>query len=238
MKTRWLAFFLAASLGGFAHASQQVEPEFGLAAPSGLQLGAEQSGDHWLHRLIKEEETRPYLQAGWFSWGFGQAGAGTATTLTVTGAEFGARWYLLKNRLDSAFAQSFYIGTGLGYRLLRVSLAFTDFSLGEGADLERGDLSFHTVHLPVHLGWTWYRGKSLTLSSDLGVQVPVMGWADINVVGNLSNSEVDADPLARVARFALPTVTLLRATWHIGGVGRELASEAEDSQDPQSSKED
>ena len=61
----------------------------------------------------------------------------------------------------------------------------------------------------------------------MGLQWAVLGWADVKVVGNLSNSEVDSLPLNRVARFALPSVTFLRATWHIGGVGRELATSSE-----------
>jgi hypothetical protein len=205
-----------------AQADSRVEPEFALSAPSGFQLGAEQAGDHWLNRWVKTEKARPYLQAGWFSWGVGGADADTGTTLTVTGAELGARWYAYRN---------FYIGSGLGYRLIQVGLTFSGFSLGEGAQIDRGNLAFHTIHVPMHLGWTWLQGRTFTLASDLGVQIPVVGWADVKVQGSISNSEVNASPLNRIARFMLPSVTFLRATWHMGGVGRDIASEESNSTD-------
>ncbi len=216
-------YITAASLGALLTSnlasSAILKPEAALSLPSGMQVGAEYVPDYesekGLAGLLHSEDLRPYLKAGWLPWAFGALDR--PTQLNIWGVEFGARWYPFQHRSSLSPLRRLFLGTGVGWRWIHLSMSLSGLDLGEGVSLEGGDIDFQSVYLPVNLGWTWYGTRSFTLSSEVGAQVSIFGWAGIAIQGGGANLFVDASPLDRIAGFMLPAVTFLRATWSLGG---------------------
>jgi hypothetical protein len=210
--------FLSALFAVTARGAQASEttfswsPEAMISFPQPLQLGVDLACKGGT--IFCRSELSYFLEAGYFRYPI----FGTATRqVSLSGVELGVRY--------TPFKVPFYFAGSLGYRHLSFSVDTSQFQFDDGTGPTSGMISLNAIYLSPTVGYQVSLTNRLSLSFEVGAQIPVTAWGDLylldaNTGENSDNSaSYDTDsstPIGQVAGLPIPCFTLVRLSWLMG----------------------
>lgn len=180
----------------------RISPQISMTFPQPIQFGAE-------FRKGLSSNLRPFGEFGYLRLPI----SGGSKSFKVFSTQVGLRFFPRNG--------SFFILAGMGYRYLGLAADVSAFKIDGDVEVTQGSVGLRTFFTRFALGGDFQISNHLQLGFDVGIQYPLLGGADINLVDtatgeNSSNSAilyVDSTPMNRVAKLPLPQITLLRLTW-------------------------
>lgn len=98
------------------------------------------------------------------------------------GGDVRARWH--------PYGGALFLGLGAGIQNWAFSAAGVDKTSGSKPIAFELTAQFNSLYLNPHLGWMWGFSKGLFVGIELGAQIPVSIWSDMDV--NISDSQLQA----------------------------------------------
>jgi len=181
-----------------------IAPQLSGSFPQPLQIGAELQS-------LSLPALKAYGAIGFFQYPF----TGGDRSLNTLSARLGARYFPNQN---------WYFGSaGFGYRTISFNANLSSFTIDNQVLATTDTITLRTFFFELALGTDFKLSKALSLGFDVGVQIPLIASAQMNLVNantgqNSSNSSllaVDSSPMTRIAGLLLPELTFFRLTWHL-----------------------
>lgn len=145
---------------------------------------------------------KPYLDGGYFSLPLQHHMA----NFSLSTIQCGIRYF----RPSRTFFWSF----GMGYRRSELLADSRLLKLDEQWTVNEGKISLNSIFGQIGVGWIFKIQQKIDLGIDLGYQLPWVGGASLHLQDS-GAILVRADSISRIARLALPQITLLRLAVHL-----------------------
>jgi hypothetical protein len=206
----WISILLFPCKTQATTESIQWGPEVGFSFPQPIQVGAQISCSG--SALFCDPHWKYYLDTGFFPVPL----SSNSRKLEIFSVETGAR--------ITPFSFPLTFTLGLGYRTIFFSTQDVSAFLLDGASVASdASLTFSTFYFGPSIGWEFTLSNQLALGIQAGMQFALIGNGSLflsnqSTGANSSNSallETDSGAsLRRVASLVIPSLTLMRLTWH------------------------
>lgn len=221
-KAPWIILLLLLPL--FSHASLRISPEAALSFPHALQIGASVEDVEENLRTSEEERAETPERNRWFSlqnfkffWDFGylKYASSPNDSLELFDIQLGARYFPLNSWS--------FISQAVGYRAFSLSRDISTFKIASSSPATSGELNLKTLFYFPALGLSWRVSDSVTLETELGVQISLYADGLLNIKNSVTGQDSTNSPdlatdsktaMSRIASLIIPELTLVRMIYH------------------------
>lgn len=232
-KTKPILGFFAVTVTTFilpvlSYSSLRISPEAALSFPHVLQVGAcldfpnpEAQGPGapsvestqevpWFVSGFALQNFRFFIDGGYF-----KLASSPNDFIELFDVQMGTRFYPL-NRWS-------FLSQAVGYRVLNLSRDISTFKIASNSPATSGELNLKTLFYFPAIGLSWEVSESITLETELGVQVALTADGLLNLKNAATGQDSTNTPdlatdskvaMSRIASLIVPELTLIRLIYH------------------------